>query len=482
MPPVRFRARGACWFFRVRACERMASRMDPNSTGHPSFDELSAWLRGELAPPRARRVFRHLLRPCESCLVAVLASLGIESDSGAVCAEPIPEEAAYDAAIDRAFAVARRHARHLRGQTAQARKILNWLEKRDDLDAAEKIPLKGTYAKFRALLERSWALRHDDPARMVRLALLAVKCAEQLDARTYGVQRVCDFQCEAQAALGNAFRVSQQLAKAEAAMSRARQLFELGTRSQLLEINLLQREAALDAARRRFTPATMKLETVYRYHRQTGDNHLAGRALVQQGLYTTYAGDSEKALKILRRSLELIDASLEPALAYAALHNQIWILCDCGRYGEAEKHLFLVRPLQGHAGGRISELKLRWEEGRIDAGLRRFERAEKTFVEVREGMAAVNRSYDAAIVSLDLAAVLIALRRSGEARDVVLTAYQTFFALGIEREAMASVLVLKYTFEHGLVTRAMVEEVAAFLRRFENDPSLSFDWKAWREE
>jgi len=456
--------------------------MDPNSTGHPSSAELAALLRGELDPLRVQEVLDHLLRPCESCLESVLNAPETEIDWERATVELTPEQdAEYDAAIDKAFGVVRRHARHLRGQRSQAKRILTRLEQADELEA--KLPAtSGAYAKFRALLDRSWALRHEDPVRMVRLALLAVKCAEQLDARIYGPRRVCDFQCEAQVALGNAFRVSQQLDKAEAAMACARELFELGTHEHLLEISLLQREAALDAARRRFKPATMKLEMVYRYYRQTGDAHLAGRALVQQGLYMTYAGESERALRILRRSLNLIDASSDPTLVYAALHNQIWTLCDCGRFREAEKLLFLIRPLQQHAGGRISLLKLHWEEGRIDAGLRRFDRAEQAFLEVIEGMTAINRSYDAAIASLDLAAVLMALQRSGQAREIVPTAYQTFVALRIEREALIAVMMLKYSFEKGVATRAMVEEVAIFLRRFENNPSLKFEGKAWEEE
>jgi tetratricopeptide (TPR) repeat protein len=454
--------------------------MVPKPTGHPSSEELAALLRGGLAPPRFRAVLRHLLRPCVSCAEVALAALGIGVDLEAAGAKAAPEE--YEAAIDRAFDVARRHARHLRGQAAQARNILKRLEReKDDLEAGARLPLTaGTYAKFRAFLERSWDLRFEDPGRMVRFALLAVKCAEQLDARFYGVQRVCDFQCEAQAVLGNAYRVAQQLDRAEAAMDRARQLFELGTRDPVREIHLLEREAALDAARRRFKRAIMKLETVFRYRRRHGDKHLAASAMIQQGLYMTYAGDPEKALQIWRRSLALIDASQEPMLTYAALHNQVRILCDLDRFHEAERRLFSLRRLQRQAG-RLNELKLRWEEGRIDAGLRRFERAEKALCEAIEGMTAVNRTYDAALASLDLAAVLMALRRSGEAGEVVLAAYQTFVALRIEREAFASVAMLKQSFELGLATRAMVEEVAAFLRRFENDPSLRFEGRAWED-
>ncbi len=464
------------------------SRMDPKPTGHPGSEELAALLRGGLAPPRFRAVLRHLLRPCLSCVEAMLAVPAIAIDLEAEWTEPGPEQdAEYEAAIDRVFDVVRHHARHLRGQAAQARKILKRLEKSHNLDDDREIALKlpltsGTYAKFRALLDRSWALRHEDPGRMLHFALLAAKCAEQLDARIYGAQRVSDFQCEARASLGNAYRVTQRLDEAEAALARARQLFELGTRDPLREIHLLEREAALDADRRRFKRAIIKLEAVYRYRCRNGDKHLAARSLIQQAAYFSYAGNSEKALQILERSLALIDDSREPTLAYTVLHNQVWIFCDCGRFREAETQLFHLRRLQRHAGGRISELKLNWLEGRIDAGLRRFERAEKTLLEVVEGMATVNRGYDAALASMDLAALLMARRRYGEAGEVVLGAYQTFVALRIEREAFASVAMLKQSFELGLATQAMVEEVTAFLRRFEHDASLRFEGRAWEEE
>jgi tetratricopeptide (TPR) repeat protein len=440
-------------------------------TGHPSAAELDALFREGLAPARARSVLRHLLR-CESCLEAVPAP------------RLTPEqEAAYDAAIDRTFEMVLRHGRHLRRQEAQAKQIVKRLERGNDLEAAGKLPLTaGTYAKFRAFLNRSWALRNEDPSRMVQLALLALKCAERLDAKQYGNALVFDFQCEAQAAVGNAFRVADRLGDAKAAMLRAWELFELGTRCELQEVRLLDLEATLDVDLRRFHQAITKLETVYRYHRRTGDKHLAGRALLKQGLYTTYAGRPEKALAILRRSLTLLDATRDPGLVYDAMHNLVTALVDCRRYREAERQLFHLRPMQQHGSGRITRLKIRWEEGRIDAGLERYERAEAVLLEVREGLAEVNRAYDTALASLDLAAVLMARRKPRQAAEVVAAAYQTFVALRIEREGLASILVLRTACQAGVATRAMVEEVASFLRRFATDPTARFEGKAWKDE
>lgn len=331
------------------------------------------------------------------------------------------------------------------------------------------------YARYRAFLERSWALRYEDPLRMVRFAGFAVQCSRRLVARPYGIKRVFDFQCEAQAALGNALRVAQRLDEAAGAMARARELFELGTRDLPLEIFLLEREAPLDVDRRRFQEAAAGLKKVYRGYRSLGDRHLAGRTLVQLGICATYAGHPEQALAILRRSLDLIDAARNPSVAYAAAHSQVSILCDCGRFREAERQLFELRPFQQAQGGRINRLKLRWLEGRIDAGQEKLERAEATLLEVQEGMTAIGRAYDAALASLDLAAVLMGRGNTRQAREAALTAYRVFAALQIHREALTSLVVLRNAFEAGMATRVMVEKVASFLRRLESDPEAKFE-------
>jgi tetratricopeptide (TPR) repeat protein len=447
---------------------------------HPSRKELSALVRGTLAPARERAILRHLLQPCTACLTAspyrVRVLLGFEGGR----AEPTPEpEADFDAAIDRASRKAQSHDRYLQGQEAQAEKAAKILL-RGGLEAAEKLPLRmGTLARVKGLLAASWTLRHEDPAQMVRWAFLAVKCAERLDARRFGIEHVFDFQSRAQAELGNAYRVTDQLGRAQATLDRARQLFELGTRSEVLEVHLLELEASLDADFRRFKAACLKLEKVYRYHKRHYDAHLAGRALLKQGLYIGYAGNPEEALRLLKESLELIDAKRDPSLAFAALHNEILFLIDINEFKSAEKKFFLLRPKQKNSGGEINEIRTLWVEGRISAGLDRIEHAAKIFYEVREGFSAANRAYDAALASLDLAAVLLAQRKSEKAKEIVKEATRIFVALRVEREALASVIVLRTSFEMGAATRAMVEEVARFLRKAENDPNAKFEANAW---
>jgi tetratricopeptide (TPR) repeat protein len=442
-------------------------------TDHPSRKELLAVVREGLTPEREVAILRHLYEGCKTCLAAAPSALklgfGLEGKTTA------KEETAIDAAIQRAFKVAVRHNRRLREQELEAKAAEEILAAGGMEAPGNFHPKMGMLAKYKALLARSWSLRHENTEWMVYFTRLAVQCAERLDLKWYGVERVFDFQCRAQAELGNALRVSDQLDKAADAFARARQLFELGTRSEFLEILLLNFEASLHADRRRFDAACINLRKVLRWHQRNGDLHLAGRTLMQIGLFTRNAGNLLQALPILRQSLEAIDAKRDPVLAYAAMHNELALLIDLGQFREAEIKLFQLRPQQNHAGGRINQLRFRWEEGRIDAGLERCDRAETTFREVREGFLEVNRAYDSALASLDLSAVLLAQQKTGEAKDVVVAAYKMFIALKIQREAFMAVLVLKTACEIQVATRELAEKVASYVRRLENDPNARFE-------
>lgn len=449
---------------------------------HPSRAEISALLREGLTPEREGEVLLHVLVLCDDCLAQAPARIRalLKFEGDAALAEK--DAAETDAAIDRAFQVALRHDRHLRRQEKDAKKVEEILAQ-GGFEATEKLPLRmEPLAKMIGLLKRSWTLRHENPKLMFQLARLAVQCAQQLEATRYGVKQVYDFKCRAQAELGNACRVIDQFDAAKAALGQARQFFELGTRSQILEVHLLSLEASLDSDLREYWAACIKLSKISKFYLNNGDKHLAGRALLAQGLYKGYAGNLLESLQILAQSLQLLDAKRDPNLIYAAMHNQTTFLIELERFREAERQLFLLRPIQHQAGGRINQLRHRCLEARIDAGLDRSERAEKVFREVREGFLEVNRAYDSALISLDLAAVLLAQGKAREATEVVTTASKTFVALRIQREALMAVIMLRTACEMRMATQTMIEEVAKYLRRLENDPTAKFEGKAWDPE
>lgn len=441
---------------------------------HLSGEDLAALAEGCLSPERLCAVVLHLVQPCEPCLILLASRLEAPfPDEAELTAEAT---AAYDAAIDRAFAVALEHDRKLRRrEIEQALAILD----KEGHEALET-PLKeiDSLARLEALHERSWSLRYENPSRMIELAQAAVRAAKTLDTRRYGIKRVMDLQCRAWAELGNAYRVTAQLDQAFDCFDHAIMLHDSGTQDTALRVRLLDLEASLAADRRQFGLACLILGYVYNHYLQAGDNHLAGRALVSQGLYRGYSGEYEEAVRLLREALNLIDEERDPSLVLSAVHNQLWFLVEAGHFDKARRYLFLNQGLLRQVGGEINELKLDWLEARIYQGKGHFDQAERGFRKVKAGLNAASKPHEAAVASLDLAMVLLSQKRTDEARPILREAVQIFNSLKVGREKMAAIFLLGHAAEMEQETARLldvVSQVAAFLRRAEYDPNAKFN-------
>ena len=384
------------------------------------------------------------------------------------------ELSAYERAIDRAYSVALEHERNEQERRLQAEKGLKALK------AGRKLPRSlDPLARMRVLLQRSWQLRHEDLRETIRLASSAAKVALRLDPKRYGADKVYDYQAEAHAELGNAYRAANQPQAAEPALDRARELFERGSRPPLLEARLLELEACLLANMQQFGPASHKLLKVLQFYSRHGDAHRFGRILVILGLYAGYAGKFENAIQRLKQSLKLIDPERDPALACAAAHNLILFLVESDCISEAKKLRIVYSRHLVNSGGRINDIKFRALEGLIDAGLGNLARAEATFREVVSGFDEVGLPILACIERLRLATVLLRQGKAQEASRIVIEAVEIFIAHRIQREALQAIILLRDSFKAERGTVEMVQEVVTFLRRLEFDPEPRFEKRSW---
>ena len=180
---------------------------------HPTPADLEAFGRGELPNDRVRAVVRHLLSRCPSCLAAAPAALSI-----GLASHTSPEsEAAYDAAIDRAYTAARSYKRRRQTLQDRAREVINRLEAQG-VRALETLPRKYCGLPLvEALLKRSWDLRHEDPSQMVELLNIAALVSRDLNAQDQSPQQIADLQCRVWSELANAYRVAEDLEQAQAA-------------------------------------------------------------------------------------------------------------------------------------------------------------------------------------------------------------------------------------------------------------------------
>jgi tetratricopeptide (TPR) repeat protein len=350
------------------------------------------------------------------------------------------EDAEYDAPLGRAFAAAFRRVEDLREE--KKREALSLISD-SSLEELPEVPphLRGV-PLFEALLERSWSLRHENPAEMVKVAELARVLAERLKHGELKAQPIADIQCRAWIELGNAYRVADRPSEAEQALGRATELFMLGTQDELLAARLFDIQASLLGDLRRFDLAATALDLVFTIYRRRGDEHLAGRALISKGMYVGYQGDSAEAIRLIGQGLGLIDEDRDHRLVFLALHNQAYLLAGCGRLREARTTLWKLKARGLDSGGHISKLKIRWLEGQINASLGELERAETALLEVQLGFEQANLGYKAALVGMELGLVMLRRGRTGAAVQQVLAAADVFQSLGLAREAGVSVLLL----------------------------------------
>jgi tetratricopeptide (TPR) repeat protein len=320
-----------------------------------------------------------------------------------------------------------------------------------------------------ALLSASRELRHQDPEVMVFLASLAVGVAERLDAQT-APSAAADLRARAWAELGNARRVANDLAGAEAALERSLAAADQGSGEPLLLARLFDLTASLYTDQRRFDQALALLDHVFEIYWAHGERHLAGRALISKGVSVGFGNQPEEALRLISSGLDLLDLRRDPALVLAAVHGLIDFTVKLERFAEGERLLRSSRRLYYEYADELNFLKLRWVEGKISAGLGNLGRAEAAFQEVRDGFRAHEMPYHLAVASLDLAGVWLAEGRTAEIREVVEEMVRTFQAFGIHREAIAAVLMLQEAVVTERATAALLRTVASQLQRLQHEP------------
>ena len=436
---------------------------------HPTPTELEAFTNRSLPPDPFRQMARHLLGGCASCNALLrphhrhlLSALSAESaaEGGTVS----------DERLDRLAFAFRSYRSYLRREETRQRKVAVLLARGGDrkalVDRPEAPPLR-ELGTLRALLDRSWAVRHENPGEMKSLAHLAVQVAGRLHPHWHDEWDAADWQARAWSELGNALRASDDLDEAERAFRVAFGFFHRGNQEARLRARLHDLYASYLGTRRRFDLAFAALDVVHSTYLELGDPHLAGKALATKAMYLHYSGQPEEAVAVNQQAMSLIDRARDAELLFFSFHNQVRFLVACGQLDEAR------RELSRHLGdlqrlkGRIYQIRLSWIQAQVSAGLREWQRAEEGLRAVRKEFEQEGMGFHAALASLELALVWMRQGRYGETERMVLEVCGVFFALRIQREAFGAVMVLKEAFENRMATLGLLEEVIGLLGRWQ---------------
>lgn len=317
-------------------------------------------------------------------------------------------------------------------------------------------------SRIGVLLEGSHARRYDDPRGMVHLAELACAAAEALDPLTHGKMLVADLRARAWAELGNAYRIADALNLADHALSRAVQCFEEGSGDPKLLALIAERTASLLWHRRRFDDVFALLHRIVVFYRDRKENDLAARVLLLLGLVTEDSGDPKRALLYNLEALSLLSSGAEPKLRVAGIHNLLLCATELGFFSLVRSLLSEVKPFYGEGENGLNLLRLRNIEGRVSAGLGEVDAAEAAFLDVRNGFLEAGLLFPASVASLDLARLWLTQGRIAEIKGLAEELIASFRALGVGREAILSLILLRRACE---AERAMANEIVEAVER-----------------
>lgn len=405
---------------------------------HAKVDDFEGFLRTPKASgsaPRNARLIRNLLADSSTCRET--AAVAFSRKIGG-----------YD--YDPTFARAQRslHDFLARGREAEAAPDVLMAELTALPREGQVVAAGGArYAHpdlVKHLVDASHALRYQDPARMLHLAEMARQAAASCDLEAAGSEgRLSDVRAQSWRQYGNALRVLGRLSEAEEAFVTAKRYLEAGTRDPLQRARLSTQAASLRYFQRRFAEAIELAEEAGQVYEELGETHSFASSMVQKAIACLYAGEAEDAVRVLNQAIPLIDADGDPHLLLAACHNLVRCYIDLGRPEQALSIYFETRVLYKRFPDPLIRLRLAWQEGQLLRDMGHLQAAEGVLLQARQGFVERQLHYESALISLDLAAVYVRLQSDQALHHTVAETIPIFRALGVDREALASLLQLR---------------------------------------
>jgi tetratricopeptide (TPR) repeat protein len=309
------------------------------------------------------------------------------------------------------------------------------------------------------------------PADALGLAELAIQVARLVPGEEGGRVRL-EGNCHGHR--GNALRVGNDLDGAEAAFVRAWELWRAGTDAgpvPLDESRLLDLEASLRRDQRRFEEALALLELA---RERAGSEEQVTRVLLKKASTLEQMGEYGRAVAVLSEIEPEVVRWKEPRQLFALRFNQVVNYCHLHRYEEAALLLPEVRGLAIDLRNDLDLLRTLWLTGRTHAGKGRWAEAAAALEQVRTDFTARDFAYDAALVTLELAAIRLEQGDTGEVKKLTREAQPVFRSKKIHREAREALQLFRAAVEREAVTLELARELIRYLYRARYDPRLRF--------
>ncbi len=267
---------------------------------------------------------------------------------------------------------------------------------------------------------------------------------------------------------------------AREAMIRAKKLWDAGAAADpglLNEARVLHIEANLCCADQRFSEAMKLLSEAMRLdHPGMAAPLLYTEARVFEGM-----GDLRQAAAALEKASALVNAKQEPRLALSISFQLLVNLCLEGRAAEAKPKLRDIRTAAEAQNKELDLLRVVWLEGMVASGLGQYDEAESRLDQVRRELARREIAYDCALVTLELAVVLLSENRTEEVCSLAGNLIWIFRSQQVQGNALAALRLFCEGAKRQTATVNFTRRVLRFLYRAQGNPELRLEEEAGAE-
>jgi tetratricopeptide (TPR) repeat protein len=306
---------------------------------------------------------------------------------------------------------------------------------------------------------------HQDAQVSLQLAELGGAVARRLDVATYGERRVRDLQAYAWAVQANGLRIAGDLGGARRAFAQARTTLPTNDDPSLESIEIDNLESSLRRDLRDF-PGSLELsQRVVEAYESLGMLKPATLALLTRAAIFENMGEPEAAVEVLDGTVHRVEALDDPWVSLMVFHSLVFYLARAARFTAAAALFERIQHLyEAHQRPWVDARKS-WAEGLIHDGQGDLGSAERALREARSTFDRHGYPIDAALVSIDLAAVLLAQGRAAEVQEVAAAAYALLEGQGVHPDALAALAQFQQAAAMERLDREVLREIALRLSR-----------------
>jgi len=327
--------------------------------------------------------------------------------------------------------------------------------------------IRGAHRRFRSvglailLLDESRARVRTEPAEAENLAALVPLVLRRTPTGApFPHPDVHALRVRAAAHRANALRIAGDLPAADAAFVELRA--ELAARplaEPAAEAEVASLEVSLRLDQRDLAQAEGLLERALLLYREAGDDEGAARVVVHQAMLLNERGRPTEALECLDgvgAQLELADDLYQLTTA-ATL--RVLCLCELQCWEDADRILASNLDAYEALDDPHAAAVLRNLQGRIALGQARYDDAIEAFSSSRDACLVVERIYDAALSSLDLACVYLEAGRAADLKRLAAELVAAFSSRAIGRETLAALRLLARAIKAGELSTEIIERL-----------------------